>query len=451
MERKELEGLTREELISQAEQLGVVRPRTLTIPELVDEILVVSDKRAAEKKQRGWFGRARDLLTSVIDRGRILPESGRRSPRRSSAAAPPPLPTVTLAEIYAAQGHLERAITTLDEVLAREPAHSDAQALKLRFEQQLHKTKPSTPPPVIEAVLQTMPPPAPLPDVAAIADAEERPVSAGDAPAGDAGAVEAEAQPLTAGGAPSAEEPKAASIAPIPLKRPSAPPVHDVDDIVGLAVDPHTVYLYWEVRPSSLAHARAADERGALTVRAVTVVPAASGPETDVRDYRVDALSGELFIHGLPSQANVRISVGYKTDSAFEPFAVAMDLATPRESASKEVATTFKRWSEASRSAPQPPPADPTQRALAAQRAKALPDYGAEGSEALLARFPADVWVDPSTRVVRVVGTDAPARQGSDVITHTFVMRSDGSSEQLRRNVVWASNPSAWASSVGGR
>ena len=47
MERKELEGLSREELIGQAEQLGVVRPRTLTIPELVDEILVVSAAREA--------------------------------------------------------------------------------------------------------------------------------------------------------------------------------------------------------------------------------------------------------------------------------------------------------------------------------------------------------------------------------------------------------------------
>jgi hypothetical protein len=447
MERKELEGLSREELIGQAEQLGVVRPRTLTIPELVDEILVVSAKRASEKRQRGWFGRARDLLTSVIDRGLALPEPGRTSQRRPSPPAPPPLPTVTLAEIYAAQGHLERAITTLDEVLAREPSHSDARDLKARFEHQLHKTKPSTPPPVIEARLETMPPPAPISDLDRLtpASAEVRP----EPERADAESPSDGAEPREVADASLVEAPKAPSIAPIPLKRPSTPPVHDVDDIVGLAVDPHTIYLYWEVRPATLAHARAKDDSGALTVRAATVLASLEGPETDVRDFRVDALSGELFVHGLPSQANVRISVGYKTDTDFEPFAVGIDLSTPRESASREVATTFRRWSEASRAAPTPPPADPVERALSMRRARALPDYGAEGSEALLAKFPSDVWVDPSTRVVRVVGTDGPPRQGSDVTSHTFVMRKDGSSELFRRNVVWASNPSVWASSVG--
>ncbi|NUP06315.1 MAG: DUF4912 domain-containing protein [Polyangiaceae bacterium] len=463
MERKDLEGLSREELIARAETAGVVRPRALTIPELVDEIVQVTSRKtgAGDKRGRGWFGRARDLLTSVIDRGLNIPEPGARRPeRRPPPPAPPPLPTVTLAEIYAAQGHLERAITTLDEVLAREPGHADARALRTRFEQQLHKTKPSTPPPVIEAKLEPMPvapneepaarkdvfetkkapstPPTPAP----VPVAKEQAPTVNEIPPPPPPPAPAVAAPVTAGKEPE----KRPSTVP-PPRRPTVPPPVDVDEVVGLAVDPHTVYLYWEVRPATLAHARASSPDGALVVRAVTVQPALGGPETDVRDFRVDALTGELFIHGLPSSANVRISIGYKSNAGFEPFAVAMDLATPREAPTQEVAQTFRKWSEAGR-APRQGFEDATQRALAAQRARSMPDYGAEGSEGLLAKFPAGVWVDPSTRVVRVVGTDAPARQGSDVVSHTFVMRPDGSSELVRKQVVWASKPGVWASNT---
>ncbi|HVY44271.1 MAG TPA: hypothetical protein VHB21_00270, partial [Minicystis sp.] len=122
MERTEIERLSREELITLAEQKGVARPRVLTQTELVDEIVSRSAKNAKERaKARGWLGRARDLLARVVEKGLHLPEAARAL--RSSAddrawpPAPPPLPTVTLAEIYAAQGHLERAIQTLDEVL----------------------------------------------------------------------------------------------------------------------------------------------------------------------------------------------------------------------------------------------------------------------------------------------------------------------------------------------
>lgn len=464
MPRTELEGLSREELIARAEAAGVVRPRTLTIPELIDEILQANASNAsgrsastskADKRGRGWFGRARDLLTSVIDRGIHAPETRAQRPdRRSAAPAPPPLPTMTLAEIYAAQGHLERAIATLDEVIAREPSHAEAAALRARFEQQLHKTKPSTPPPVIEAKLEAMPASAtPMADVDA---KSSEPLTDGSKASRTESATltSASTEPSTSDTSASpagldstvdaARGDKPATVPPAPLRRPTTPPVMEVDEIVGLAVDPNTVYLYWEVRPSTLAAARAAAPEGALVVRAVTVQPALSGPATDVRDFRVDALFGELFVHGLPSQANVRVSVGYKSGSAFEPFAIGMDLTTPRTTPAREVATTFRKWSDAGRAVA------PPRSSAAMDRGGAMPDYGAEGSD-LVTRFPAGVWVDPTTRVVRVVGTDAPARQGSDVMTHTFVVRPDGSSEILRRQVAWSSNEVVWASRTAHR
>src|SRR5580704_11257361 len=115
MERQDLERMTREQLIAQATQLGIPRPRVLTQPELVDEIIGRTTKNDRERaKARGWLGRARDLLASVVERGLHLPEAARalrkQGDDRGWRQPPPPLPTVTLAEIYAAQGHIERAL-----------------------------------------------------------------------------------------------------------------------------------------------------------------------------------------------------------------------------------------------------------------------------------------------------------------------------------------------------
>jgi hypothetical protein len=89
MQRQELEGLSREELIVRAERLGIQRPRVLTAPELIDEIIrrtVTGDQQA---KARGWLGRARDLLARVVERGLHLPDAAkaiRSSPAASSCA-----------------------------------------------------------------------------------------------------------------------------------------------------------------------------------------------------------------------------------------------------------------------------------------------------------------------------------------------------------------------------
>lgn len=484
MQRKDLEGLSREELIAKAEAVGVVRPRTLTIPELIDEIIQADNKaKGADKKGRGWFGRARDLLTSVIDRGLNQPAgSSRIRDGRPAPPAPPPLPTVTLAEIYAAQGHLERAVATLDEVIERDPAHADAQQLRERFVAQLHKTKPSTPPPVVEAKLEPLPfegDAAPLgvtgdqavdravdealasttrPAVPPPSHHEEKSASA---PARDENDLEAspvdpdEGEPSdeSEDGEALEDDASAAPLiasAPPPAARGSAPPPADepaleVDEIVALSADPHTVYLYWEVKPSTLAAARAEDPEGALVVRAVTVVPSPTGPTTEVRDFRVDALFGELFVHGLPAQANVRVSVGYKSPRGFEPFAVGMDLTTPRESPAEEIAQTFRRWSEAGR-AVAPLFDDPIQLALGAQRQDAFQYPPPDDPEVSAPRPVSSVWLDPRSRHVRVVGDGLPSEpQGAtDQRTETVERpRYPGSSEQLRRSVVWSSQPFA--------
>src|SRR6185312_7038659 len=154
MDRNELERLDRDTLIARAEANGVTRARILTRPELIDELLVKTAPPAADvQRARGLFGRARDLLARVVERGLHLPDAADRL-RGKSAPPPPlrtaaaPLPTVTLAEIYAAQGHRERAIETLRNVLGHEPDHAAARALLAQLSDAEYQwPKPRTLPP----------------------------------------------------------------------------------------------------------------------------------------------------------------------------------------------------------------------------------------------------------------------------------------------------------------
>ncbi|MFO0616746.1 MAG: DUF4912 domain-containing protein [Polyangiaceae bacterium] len=338
MDRKELEKLSRAELVEKAEAAGVTRPRTLTIPELIDEILLAAERSTGQKKPRGWFGRARDLLTSVVDRG--LSTDPRKAPSRSMPAAPPPLPTVTLAEIYAAQGHLERAIATLDEVIARDAAHDEARRLRERFAEQLRRQRPSRPPAASGVTAAAL-----TPELAKPKEKEERAEERPAAPALTPAALTPEIQPQVASSsaeapAPSPAEEEPALAPPEPIAELSDR--YDVDEVVAIAVDPHTVYVYWEVRAATLAPLRNDQPDGALSLRVLTV-PAAGGASSDARDVRVDAAIGELFVRDLPANAEIRVAIGWLAGGAFHPVAVGLELATPREAPASEVAVQFGR------------------------------------------------------------------------------------------------------------
>ncbi|MGE5784611.1 MAG: tetratricopeptide repeat protein, partial [Myxococcales bacterium] len=136
---KELEKLNRDELIAKAQQLGAIRPELLTRPELRDEIIRLSESDESERRRaRGWFGVARDLVASVVNQGLNLPDAVDliRSANVLSQKDSPPVATVTLAEIYAAQGHVRKALDLLDEVLANEPDHEAARLARSRWSQQ---------------------------------------------------------------------------------------------------------------------------------------------------------------------------------------------------------------------------------------------------------------------------------------------------------------------------
>src|SRR4051794_13450726 len=159
MDRSELERLDREGLVMRAQASGIRRARLLTRPELIDELLRLdpATDQTTLKKSRGFFGIARDLLSRVVERGLHLPDAADRLRAALGTTLPQvprpepqAVPTVTLAEIYAAQGHNLRAIETLRRVLEVEPEHGAARALLERLSAPSYVAPPLPLPPEVE-------------------------------------------------------------------------------------------------------------------------------------------------------------------------------------------------------------------------------------------------------------------------------------------------------------
>jgi hypothetical protein len=131
-----------------------------------------------------------------------------------------------------------------------------------------------------------------------------------------------------------------------PLEEPPLPQRYEVDEVVAIAVDPRTIYLYWEVRPTTLAHARAEHPEGTLCVRIASVTASWEGPVVDTRDLHVDALYGDRFIRDVQPGSNVRVSIGWKSVAGFEPLAVGAEVTAPRAVPVEAVASETARWEE---------------------------------------------------------------------------------------------------------
>ncbi|WP_437981484.1 hypothetical protein [Sorangium sp. So ce117] len=423
MERRELDGLTREELIARAEGLGVPRPRLLTKAELIDEIVARTAQSEPERARlRGFLGRARDLLSRVVERGLHMPETaralrGEAPPEQWPPPPPPPRSTTTLAEIYASQGHTDRAIAMLDEILARAPEDEDARRLRERLIENAPRGQGAGVEARGEDAEDADAEDADVEDAGADAedagaDAEDAGADAEDAGADaeDAESAAAEASPAPLARDDGATEPRGAAIAsehqgepgpvagapggfpvqpprdPSPAgagataspvaagvvlglaaalrdERAELPARYDVDEIVGIAVDHETIYLYWEVRPRTLARARARRPEGQLAIRVVAVLPSWERPVVEQRDLAIDALFGDMFVRDIPSGANLRMCTGWLAGEVFEPFAVGLEVAVPRalpasprssaeEPPASAPALTSETWEEPPASAP---------------------------------------------------------------------------------------------------
>jgi hypothetical protein len=315
MNRTDLEQLDRDTLVARAEAAGVTRARILTRPELVDELLLRTADPATRQRSRGLFGVARDLLARVVEQGLHLPDAADRIRTlggfgpAARPSAPAALPTVTHAEIYAAQGHRDRAIHTLEGVLAREPEHAVASALLA----QLRDSKFPIPPP-------RMPPET----------EDER------APAASPGAAH-DTQRAPAGPEQASEPSGMLDDAPLP-------PRYDVDECVAIPVDPRTLYVYWEARESTLAYLRAARGGGSLVLRLIVVEPTWDGPRSSTRDHEVGSSVGDQFVRDLPGGCVVRAAIGWKHGEAFVPIAHSPALETPPGAPSPLLADVLVRW-----------------------------------------------------------------------------------------------------------
>jgi hypothetical protein len=320
MNRAELERLDRDVLIKRAEEAGVTRARILTRPELVDELLLRSAVDDATKERvRGFFGLARDLLASVVERGLHLPDAAERIramgasplPRR---AAPVALPTVTLAEIYAAQGHRERAIETLQGVLTREPDHAAARALVAQLQDASYPVPPPRLPPEQDSVW----------------------------PVENDGEVIAAAHSSYATRAPDRD---VAVHEPTHVLDDAPLPTHyDVDECVAIPVDPRTLYVYWEVRERTLEYVRLTRPEGRIALRTVVVLPTWDGPRSTVRDDEVHGMLGDMFVRDLPPGCVVRAAIGWKHGDVFLAIAHSPALETPPGAPSPLVADVLVRW-----------------------------------------------------------------------------------------------------------
>jgi hypothetical protein len=334
-DRDALEAMARDQLVAEARRLGVRRPEVMTRVELVDEVLRLSTPNPVERKQvRGWLGIARDLVASLVEQGLNLPDAAAliRGDVRFEPLHPPqpPVATVTLAEIYGAQGHFDRALVILDEVLAREPDHDVAQKLRKRLarerdakraaerERRIAEREPLRAAP---GRAKSPPPPTEFPP-------EESGVEA-LAPDEDADGTHPTLPPEPEH--PTLPpEPEHATLPPEPepttARRPILPKRFADDAAVLAWTAPSRVALYYELGARE-------GESPSFVARIVELRPRPGGAERAVHERAVAGASGSVSVDGIEPGAVVRAALGVVRGSNFVPLAVAPEMRLSEDSA----------------------------------------------------------------------------------------------------------------------
>jgi hypothetical protein len=337
--RAALEQLEREDLEEAARDAGVARPEVLTRDEILDAIEALDERAAGSREgSKGFLGRMRQVLAAFVEKGLNLPEAAERIRAGTAPPAEPALlPTVTLAEIYAAQGHTDRALAVLDQILRTEPEHPGALRLRARLrgqpspipeddEDDEDETPAQTPPGAINApssVILASPPAKPTPPPAPPALAAPEAV----APSGP---------------------PRPAPM----LDEEPLPDTYDVDEVVLMPVDPTTLYLYWELRPGTLQEALLLDPTGQLVLRIDQILGA------DYQTLRLlpAAALGDVQVDDLPPGALCVAVLGLRSESQWIPLLRSTPRALPPAASVVEVAHQLVRWTETTAVAPPPEP-----------------------------------------------------------------------------------------------
>lgn len=345
-----LDQLSRDELVERARGLGARRPEVMTRVELRDEIVRLSEPDPlARRRSRGWLGVARDLVASVMDAGLNLPGAaaairGDARPAEETTG-PPPVATLTLAEIYLAQGHIERALATLEEVLTAEPEHAAALALRERVANERSSAAARRrPAPPAEPSFDDEPMPAPAPFVASVQPSFVASVEAPEAtrsPEMVAPAVEplvAAAEPPAAAPEPppepaAAPEPadgidaswsdaESSDVVSQPVPTLAAPPV--MDDAEPEAVLGRRAECALLARSGSIEGLYSVPPgMSGVVLRVAWFVPSPDGPSTGTLDVPLDPVRTHVALPLAPPGAHVRAALGTGGGSGFRPLAVA--------------------------------------------------------------------------------------------------------------------------------
>lgn len=312
----ELDALSRPALLDQARRLGVERPERLTRVELRDEII----RRQAPEGDldaRGLFGVARSMLASVVEAGLKMPDAARAIRGEASMDFPTvtrsPVATVTLAEIYAAQGHPGRARRMLEEVLKDEPDHDEA----LRVLEGLSSSGGEA-----RAKSEEMSTLA-----VSAASREPEPLTEGEAAehaalASDPRYVETTGETLESGPLPPVAPVDAAPVEAAPREHEPSEPVLFVAGTSG------ALRLYFELPRASLESCGVDPSHGHAAVRLVGFEPRGDRPERRDVTRPVEGTRGRLEVTDFADSAVVRAALGWVTGEDFLPFTVARALST---------------------------------------------------------------------------------------------------------------------------
>lgn len=367
-----LASWTRAQLIEKARELGVERPERMTRLELRDEIQRLTRPRGGDRP-KGLLGAARSMLASMVEAGLNMPEAAAVIRGDSSfdvrVKAQVPVATVTLAEIYAVQGHRERALRMLDDVLAAEPDHEVARELRRRLEQEMAQQAGASSetrdarkgelvettgeeirtgqPPEVAAVPSAEPDHEPAVQEAATAteQTEEPAALAAEvtpeppATTNEAGVLHPEAG-ATSNAEPPHPEPRAAESdghAPqeAAVGATATAEQGPESDALFFRTDESGTRLYWELSALSIDRSSRRMPEGKAVIRVVAVHPDPAGIRRDQHDLPVEGSAGVCRV-AFRRPAVVRAALGWLAPEGFHPFVVATDLdgdSVPTESA----------------------------------------------------------------------------------------------------------------------
>ena len=335
---KALEQLSRDALIAKAEELGARRPELLTRPELRDEIIRLTETDEAERRlARGWFGVARDLVASVVAQGLSLPDTADliRGVNVKAPRSGPPVATVTLAEIYAAQGHVGKALTLLDEVLAKEPDHAAARAARDRFAPAVADAVPLIQPEPDDEAIESVQPVG----TGAIEAVDEPPIAetTNEAPSAAIQQEPQQSEPLPTATTPDYADPKPAAEAALATSpvdtdfadeaehtvRSGNAPREQRDGRAVFACDDDLLVLVYrdgQVPECVWQLGRARRNRRDLALRILDVEPAWEGPVSRESYIALDGVQGRVPVASV--KGVLRVALGQWNGDQFKVFCV---------------------------------------------------------------------------------------------------------------------------------